>query len=78
MTQQVHKILEQALALPEEDRIAVANGLIESVEGGGDPEWERAWGDEIDRRLEAYRSGRDQAESWDDVRTRILKRLDQR
>ena len=58
--------------LPEEDRLALATELIDSVEGPADAEWERAWLDELNRRLAG---GAGDAKPWSDVRAAILRKL---
>jgi putative addiction module component (TIGR02574 family) len=75
MTQHARQILEDALTLPEEERIGIANDLLESVEGTGGPGWEEAWAAEIDQRLERYRQGLDKGIPWSEVRERIEKRI---
>lgn len=50
-------VLESALLLPVEDRSRIAARLIESVDAADDAELSPAWCAEIDRRIEAARSG---------------------
>jgi len=60
----------EALELPVRDRAALAHRLIASLDEGpeDDPtEVELAWEEEIRRRLAAYRSGKVQTISSDDV-----------
>jgi putative addiction module component (TIGR02574 family) len=78
MTRPARKILEEALALPEAERLEIANDLLESVEGAGDPEWEAAWETEIEARLDRYRQGVDKAIPWSEVRAQIEKRLEKK
>lgn len=49
-------IVEQALKLKAEERIRVVETLLESLDRP-DPEIDRPWADEADRRLAAYRRG---------------------
>ena len=78
MSRAARKIIEDALALPEEDRLAVAAELIDSVEGPEDPGWTGARSAELDRRVaEADRTG-DRGRPWDQVRSEILERLARR
>ena len=72
MSQSARDLTALALDLPEEERLALATELIDSVEGHADPEWEQAWLDELERRREA---GSDNAKPWSDVRVRILRKL---
>jgi hypothetical protein len=66
------EIATEALRLPEEERLALAAELIDSVEGREDPEWDKAWLDELNRRRA---TGTDNARPWAEVRARVLKRL---
>jgi hypothetical protein len=65
-------LVNRALDLPEKERLALASELINSVEGPADPEWERAWLDELERRKAG---GASDARPWAEVRARILQRL---
>ena len=78
MSRTLRKVAKDALALPEEDRLALATELIDSVEGPEDAEWAAAWSAELDRRVaEADRTG-DRGRPWDQVRTELLERLARR
>ena len=58
MTSQARKILEEALALPEEDRLYLAEALQESVEPiESQEEIDAAWRDELERRLKSIEDG---------------------
>ncbi len=72
MRQTTRDLTTRALSLPEEERLALASELIDSVEGSADPEWERAWLDELTRR-KAH--GTEDAKPWSEVRARILQKL---
>jgi putative addiction module component (TIGR02574 family) len=63
------------MELSEPDRLALATELLESVEGPADPEWERAWVEEIHRRVASARDGGPPPQSWDDVRARLIARF---
>jgi putative addiction module component (TIGR02574 family) len=75
MTGPAHKLLQDVLALPEDERLEVATEIIASVDGPSDPNWESAWLSELDRRTDAARARGGTASEWTDVRARILKRL---
>lgn len=67
-----------AYALPEDQRIRLANALYESVsdeEQAGEAEIESAWGDEIKRRLDEIDSGAVEMIPGEEVMERMLKRL---
>lgn len=69
---QVQALTAEALQLPEEERLALATELIESVEGKADPDWEAAWLREVDAR-EAR--GDEGVLPWSEVRKKVLERL---
>lgn len=59
----VERIIQEALALPPEDRVRVADALHDSLEPGDDAsltedEWEAVWGEERKRRLQEIDEGR--------------------
>ena len=72
------EIADEALALSEQDRLALAAVLIDSVEGPEDPDWVEEWSKELDHRVaEADRTG-DRGRPWDQVRAELLGRLARR
>lgn len=78
MSRTLRKIADDALALPEQDRLALATELIDSVEGPEDPEWAAAWSTELDRRVAAADQTGDRGRPWDQVRAELLERLARR
>jgi len=72
MSKTARDLTTLALDLPEEERLALASELIDSVEGPADPEWEKAWLDELSRRRA---HGTEDAKPWSEVRARLLMRL---
>ncbi|MBK8261274.1 MAG: addiction module protein [Nannocystis sp.] len=72
MSTTARDLAARALDLPEAERLALASELIDSVEGPADPEWERAWIEELARRKAR---GAVDARPWSEVRARILQRL---
>lgn len=78
----VEKVLQEALALPREDRGRLVDALIESLgsEDGEkltEAEWEAAWTPEIDRRLRDLDEGRATAISYEEFKSRVRARLPQ-
>lgn len=72
---EIEKLLQEALALPREERARLANALQESLEADGeevvgDAEWEAAWSAEIERRLRDLDEGRTTAISYDEFQGR--------
>ncbi len=78
----VEKVLQEALALPREDRVRLVDALIESLEPEDEEklteaEWEAAWIPEIDRRLRDFDEGRATAISYEEFQRRVRARLPQ-
>lgn len=74
MSPSAKRILEEALALPEDARTDLVEALIESLEPPTDPptEVEAAWTDEIARRLEDMETGAGKPIPWDETRKMIF------
>ncbi len=74
MTSTVDRVLQDALALPEQERAEIAARLIESLDvarDGDAAEVEAAWAAEIERRCAALDAGTTSTTDWQDVRRRI-------
>jgi putative addiction module component (TIGR02574 family) len=69
---------KEASELPEKDRADLAGLLIESLEGEPDEGVEAAWAAEIERRVAQLEAGTVKSIPWEDVRQRLLDRLDER
>lgn len=78
MSNAARKLLQDVLALPEDERLELASEIIASVDGPQDADWEAAWLQELDRRVDAAKDRGESGADWSDVRSRILKRLGQR
>jgi putative addiction module component (TIGR02574 family) len=75
MTGSARKLLQDVLALPEDERLELASEIIASVDGPRDGDWEAVWLAELDRRADAAKARGGTGSEWTDVRARILKRL---
>jgi len=75
MSKPAQVVLDEALALSEDERLDVACELIASVDGPPDADWETAWLAELARRSKAAAARGEPAPEWADVRARILHRL---
>jgi hypothetical protein len=64
------EVLKSALSLKLEDRAALAESLLASLDELDEEEAERLWGEEAQRRLEQYRPGRVGAAEAQDVAKR--------
>jgi len=71
MRQHSQAILEQALKLPVQERAAVAEQLIQSLEPVQEAEVEQAWQQEIQQRISDLDNGVATAIPWEEVQRRI-------
>ena len=62
------KLIEQVMALPEDERIEVASVVWASIDREPDPVWETTWRAEVARRL----ASPEPRLSWDEVRAQVL------
>jgi putative addiction module component (TIGR02574 family) len=69
------ELLARALTLPEAARAALADSLIESLDGPVDEDAEQAWKHEVALRLRELDSGAVQSVAWDDVRRQLRSRI---
>jgi putative addiction module component (TIGR02574 family) len=74
MSEQAHKVLQEALQLSTEERARLAAELIASVDGEAEEDAEAAWAAEIERRARRALSGESKGEDWDVVRSRIERK----
>jgi putative addiction module component (TIGR02574 family) len=68
-------ILSEALALPEDERAALAKRLAETLASDTSSDSDQAWVAEINRRLEDIESGRVQTISSDAMMARVRAKL---
>ncbi|MCC6144533.1 MAG: addiction module protein [Candidatus Hydrogenedentes bacterium] len=66
MAVRVDDLLKMAEALPDPEKRALVDGLLHQLHGV-DPDWERAWIDEVRERRAAYQAGELTARSYKDV-----------
>ena len=78
MPKDFNEIFREAAELSEQDRATLAGLLIESLEGEPDPEVEAAWAAEIGRRVAELDAGLVKTIPWEEVRQRLLDRLNAR
>ena len=52
MSRSAEALFSEALDLSTAERLRLASELIASVDGPPDPDWDRAWLAELDRRME--------------------------
>ncbi len=78
MLKDVTALFRDASELSERDRATLAGLLIESLEADPEPDVEAAWSDEIQRRVAAIDGGNVETVPWEEVRRRLLDRLNAR
>ena len=78
MPKDFNEIFRDAADLPEHDRATLAGLLIESLESEPDPDVEAAWAAEIERRVADLKTGTVKTIPWEEVRQRLLNRLNAR
>jgi putative addiction module component (TIGR02574 family) len=71
-------LLARALALPAEERVALATELLDSVEAPEDLSWTEAWAAELDSRLKSIDEGTEKCVPWEELRAKLADRLRQR
>lgn len=69
------QILQDALALPDDQRAELAMRLLESLDREVDLDAEEVWAAEIEHRCAALDAGETVAADWHNVRRRIEKEL---
>jgi len=74
VTTVARKLLGEALALSEDERLELASAIVASVHGPIDADWDDAWLAELERR-ETTTTDADPASDWAAARARILSSL---
>ena len=71
----LEQVTKDAMDLPPRQKLALAEFLLESAEGTGDPEAEAAWETEIQDRIRAIDEGRVIGLSYEEVMREAEGRL---
>ena len=71
MSPEISELLKRALALPADERAALANSLLDSLEITNESVQE-AWDDEVARRIEDLKSGRAVTVPWEELHRELL------
>jgi putative addiction module component (TIGR02574 family) len=71
-------VWKEASELSEKDRADLAGLLIESLEGQPEPDVEAAWAAEIERRVAELDAGVVKTIPWEEVRQRLIDRVNER
>jgi putative addiction module component (TIGR02574 family) len=78
MSRTFTELFKEASELSDEDRATLAGLLIESLEGEPDADVEAAWAAEIEKRVTELDAGLVKSVPWEEVRQRLLDRLNAR
>ena len=71
MSPEISDLLKRALALSVDERAALANTLLDSLEGA-DESVQEAWDKEVARRIEDLRAGKAVTVPWEDLHGELL------
>jgi len=77
MSPEVSELLKRALALPVDERAALANTLLDSLETA-DQSVQEAWDQEVARRIEDLKSGKAVAVPWEQLRRELMAMVNER
>ncbi len=82
MSPEVSDLLKGALSLPVDERAALANTLLDSLDRAenaqADDSVEEAWDKEVARRMKDLDAGRAVTVPWEELRIQLLTRLNER
>ena len=70
-------LLRKALALPAEERAALANTLLDSLEAADEPV-QAAWDEEVARRIEDLKAGKAVTVPWEELHRELLAVVNER
>ena len=76
MERSAEAVLKEALTLPEADRADIAGALLNSLEPVEEAGIEAAWRQEVAARVAALDAGEVETIPWNEVRDRLVAKLD--
>jgi putative addiction module component (TIGR02574 family) len=77
MSPEVSDLLKRALALPPDERTALANTLLDSLEAA-DESVQAAWDEEVARRMQDLQAGKAVTVPWEELHQELLAMLNER
>jgi len=77
MSPDVSDLLKRALALPTDERAALANSLLDSLEPQ-DESVQEAWDKEVARRMADLKAGRATTIPWEELHRQLLAMVNER
>jgi len=77
MSAEATDLLRKALALPVEERAALANTLLESLDSS-DGSVQEAWDEEVARRIDDLKAGKAVTVPWEELHRELLAMVNER
>jgi len=77
MSPEVSDLLKRALALPSEERAALANTLLDSLDST-DQSVDEAWDEEVARRMKDLKTGKAVTVPWEQLHRELLAMVNER
>jgi len=77
MSPEVSDLLKRALALSADERAALANTLLDSLDGV-DESVQEAWDEEVARRIEDLKAGKAVTVPWEELHRQLLAMVNER
>ena len=74
MSQLANDWMNLLVVLPPADRAEIAQRLIESLDVAGDPDWETAWTEELQKRAERMKNGSAPGIPFDEVMAKLRQK----
>lgn len=78
MTSEISDLLRRALALPVDERAALANTLLDSLETTTHQSVEDAWDEEVARRIQDLKAGRAVTVAREELHRELLAMVNER
>ena len=81
MSPEVSDLLKRALSLPVDERAALVNTLLESLDSASDQaddSVEEAWDKEVARRMKDLEAGRAVTVPWEELHQKLLAMVNER
>lgn len=81
MSPDISDLLKRALALPLDERAALANTLLDSLEATNESvaqSVEEAWDQEVARRIEDLKAGKAVTVPWEQLRRELMAMVNER
>jgi len=81
MNPEISDLLKRALALPVDERAALANTLLDTLDGtneSGSISIHEAWDAEVARRIEDLKAGKAMTVPWEELHRELLAMVNER